>query len=137
MTSIWFFFSTFIDMFARLGHLLSPKKIKAVKALQFYCFKIYIKMFLSSTLRTSEWSLSSGFATEILYGLSASHECRMLDPSLSCRFYHPIISDKTFNPYPTAFPYGNGMVLHLYQQQESSTTKTVHKVINKGLKTYV
>ena len=37
------------------------------------------------------------------------------------------------NPYPTAFPYGNGMVLHFYQQQESSTTKTVHK----GLKTYV
>ena len=40
-------------------------------------------------------------------------------------------------PYPTAFPYGNGMVLHFYQQQESSTTKTVHKVINKALKTYV
>ena len=44
---------------------------------------------------------------------------------------------KLVNPYPTAFPYGNGMVLHFYQQQESSTTKTVHKVINKGLKTYV
>ena len=43
----------------------------------------------------------------------------------------------TINPYPTAFPYGNGMVLHFYQQQESSTTKTVHKVINKGLKVYV
>jgi hypothetical protein len=42
-----------------------------------------------------------------------------------------------FNPYPTAFPYGNGMVLHFYQQQESSTTKIVYKVINKGLKTYV
>ena len=41
------------------------------------------------------------------------------------------------NPYPTAFPYGNGMVLNFYQQQESSTTKTVHKIINKGLKTYV
>jgi hypothetical protein len=41
------------------------------------------------------------------------------------------------NPYPTAFPYGNGMVLHFYQQQKSSTTKTVHKVINKRLKTYV
>ena len=41
------------------------------------------------------------------------------------------------NPYPTAFPYGNGMVLHFYQQQESSTTKTVHNVINKRLKTYV
>ena len=40
-------------------------------------------------------------------------------------------------PYPTAFPYGNGMVLHFYQQQESSTTKTVHKVINRGLKAYV
>ena len=40
-------------------------------------------------------------------------------------------------PYPTTFPYGNGMVLHFYQQQESSTTKTVHKVINKGLKAYV
>ena len=37
-------------------------------------------------------------------------------------------------PYPTAFPYGNGMVLHFYQQQESSPTKTVHKVINKRLK---
>ena len=44
---------------------------------------------------------------------------------------------KVLNPYPTTFPYGNGMVLHFYQQQESSTTKTVHKVINKGLKTYV
>ena len=43
----------------------------------------------------------------------------------------------SINPYPTAFPYGNGMVLHFYQQQESSTTKTVHKVINNGLKTYV
>ena len=43
----------------------------------------------------------------------------------------------SFNPYPTAFPYGNGMVLHFYQQQESSTTKTEHKVINKGLKAYV
>jgi len=42
-----------------------------------------------------------------------------------------------FNPYPTEFPYGNGMVLHFYQQQESSTTNTVHKVINKGLKMYV
>ena len=41
------------------------------------------------------------------------------------------------NPYPTALPYGNGMVLHFYHQQESSMTKTVHKVINKGLKTYV
>ena len=47
------------------------------------------------------------------------------------------ISIELINPYPTAIPYGNGMVLHFYQQQESSTTKTVHRVINKGLKTYV
>ena len=53
--------------------------------------------------------------------------------------YVLIISDNTTKniPYPTAFPYGNGMVLHFHQQQESSTTKTVHKVINKGLKAYV
>ena len=49
----------------------------------------------------------------------------------------PITVATEVNPYPTVFPYGNGMVLHFYQQQESSTTKTVHKVINKGLKTYV
>ena len=36
-------------------------------------------------------------------------------------------------PYPTAFPYGNGMVLHFYQQQESSTTKTVLKTKLRGL----
>ena len=34
-----------------------------------------------------------------------------------------IITPSPINPYPTAFPYGNGMVLHFYQQQESSTTK--------------
>ena len=47
------------------------------------------------------------------------------------------ITKSQINPYPTAFPYGNGMVLHFYQQQESSTNKTVHKVINRGLKAYV
>ena len=51
---------------------------------------------------------------------------------LSLDMYPPCI-----NPFPTAFPYGNGTVLHFYQQQENSTTKTVHKVINKGLKAYV
>ena len=44
---------------------------------------------------------------------------------------------RSFIPYPKAFPYGNGMVLHFYQQKESSTTKTVHKIINRGLKAYV
>ena len=50
---------------------------------------------------------------------------------------NPFHYHNPINPYPTAFPYGNVMVLHFYQQQESSTTKTVHKVINKGLKAYV
>ena len=58
-----------------------------------------------------------------------------LSSSTYCRLKYKNI--KQINPYPTAFPYGNGMVLHFYQQQESSTTKTVHKVINKGLKAYV
>ena len=60
--------------------------------------------------------------------------------TVCCRRYsvhYGFIHYDNSNPYPTAFPYGNGMVLHFYQQQESSTTKTVHKVINKGLKTYV
>ena len=48
-----------------------------------------------------------------------------------------LYSFSQFNLYPTAFPYGNGMVLHFYQQQESSTAKTVHNVINRGLKAYV
>ena len=58
-----------------------------------------------------------------------------IDPLISITLLTQLLL--LFNPYPTAFPYGNGMVLHFYQQQESSTTKTVHKVINKGLKTYV
>ena len=59
------------------------------------------------------------------------------DCPLETRDFRSAVHLACGNPYPTAFPYGNGMVLHFYQQQESSTTKTVHKVINKGLKTYV
>ena len=64
-----------------------------------------------------------------------------LPPYLLYKISSAILVDQFYfyciNPYPTAFPYGNGMVLHFYQQQESSTTKTVHKVINRGLKAYV
>ena len=62
---------------------------------------------------------------------------RWQEKSFNSVTQYGIIEIYTFNPYPTAFPYGNGMVLHFYQQQESSTTKTVNKDINKGLKTYV
>ena len=57
---------------------------------------------------------------------------------ISCKPTSIYVRSKNYiNPYPTAFPYGKGMVLHFYKQQESSTTKTVHKVINRGLKAYV
>ena len=79
---------------------------------------------------------------QIVPNIRPSEHLKM-QPQLSFT-YNPVIWDHiiragriVFNLYPTAFPYGNGMVLHFYQQQESSTTKTVHKVINKGLKAYV
>ena len=69
-----------------------------------------------------------------------TNKCTLVKCSLTYIIDHLHVSlafATIINPYPTAFPYGNGMVLHFYQQQESSTTKTVHKVINKGLKAYV
>ena len=70
---------------------------------------------------------------------------KVIDTTVSHNTGSKLLDNVTFNnshttwinPYPTAFPYGNGIVLHFYQQQESSTTKTVHKVINTGLKAYV
>ena len=73
-----------------------------------------------------------GFKLKIYYMVARAHHW-----SLERNKSGPHQIATVFNPYPTAFPYGNGMVLHFYQQQESSTTKTVHKVINKGLKTYI
>ena len=78
---------------------------------------------------------------EVALGLASDVICTLVLPiSGQDRGGRNVTTDNFFmsvNPYPTAFPYGNGMVLHFYQQQESSTTKTVHKVINKGLKAYV
>ena len=72
-------------------------------------------------------------APDLLLGISYYVRSSILRTKYKTYFFHA----RPFNPYPTAFPYGNGMVLHFYQQQESSTTKTVHKVINKRLKAYV
>ena len=63
--------------------------------------------------------------------------CTVVHVSSSFDELDNLVQKMRFNPYPTAFPYGNGMVLHFYQQQESSMAKTVHKVINRGLKAYV
>ena len=71
------------------------------------------------------------FSLCVIYMICSIKSLRIIIP----KYLKLLVSG--INPYPTAFPYGNGMVLHFYQQQESSTTKTVHKVINKGLKTYV
>ena len=94
--------------------------------------------------------LKATFSVSILSFLAGIAGYRLLGPYFlppreGGAFYYDFLpeplQDTTLhtriNPYPTAFPYGNGMVLHFYQQQESSTTKTVHKVINKGLKAYV
>ena len=70
----------------------------------------------------------------MLDGITPAHIKFKITLSVHVKLYSRL---KLLNPYPTAFPYGNGMVLHFYQQQESSTTKPVHKVINEGLKTYV
>ena len=83
--------------------------------------------------------------TRIRYQKPAFPACSGWETKTSSRFFkhsngnhlNSTMLVVDLNPYPTAFPYGNGMVLHFYQQQESSTTKTVHRVINKGLKTYV
>ena len=99
------------------------------------------------------WSLSSSMRNVVIFQKRALRIILILGPRSSCRevfkkleiltvpclyIYALILFAVTnLNPYPTAFPYGNGMVLHFYQQQESGTTKTVHKVINKALKTYV
>ena len=80
--------------------------------------------------------------TELIILKTSESTCSRKILSLNSVLIRSVLAQFTkncyvINPYPTAFPYGNGMVLHFYQQQESSTTKTVHKVINKGLKTYV
>ena len=72
-----------------------------------------------------------------LKGMAYDNNSITMDPSIQEVVVECKSTFSILNPYPTAFPYGNGMVLHFYQQQESSMTKTVHKVINKGLKTYV
>ena len=69
--------------------------------------------------------------------ISAHILCEWKFVSLRLAYLGSFLDPEEINPYPTAFPYGNGMVLNFYQQQESSTNKTVHKVINKGLKAYV
>ena len=71
---------------------------------------------------------------EVLHVLSDFLDCTLVDLLEGTERSSSV---DRINPYPTAFPYGNGMVPHFYQQQESSTTKTAHRVINKGLKAYV
>ena len=82
------------------------------------------------------WAFQLVPTWQLLYMYQLSTSPHILKLGCSCKRGEEA-EESAFNPYPTAFPYGNGMVLHFYQQQESSTNKTVHKVINKGLKAYV
>ena len=86
-----------------------------------------------SPLRNFPESVSLTLQNEFIHEIAWNK----LRAFLSYVLFKNLTNRLPLNPYPTAFPYGNGMVLHFYQQQESSTTKTVHKVINKGLKAYV
>ena len=92
-------------------------------------FLVRTLLSVRSNLRTPRNKSNFNVLFTVQYGIFVQWE------PTECTIYFPFIL--IINPYPTAFPYGNGMVLHFYQQQESSTTKTVHKVINKGLKAYV
>ena len=92
----------------------------------------------------NQWTWEKNTFQRKKYTFTAvTHKHKLHNHTPVCRenarssYIHIFVTLLCFNPYPTAFPYGNGMVLHFYQQQESSTTKTVHKVINKGLKAYV
>ena len=100
------------------------------------CFLNKIHNRMSALLVTSKhrerWKAFGANHLPICEKPHTRYTTNMRDPTF---IYHPLFTQ--INPYPTAFPYGNGMVLHFYQQQESSTTKTVHKIINKWLKTYV
>ena len=40
----------------------------------------------------------------------------------------------TINPYPTAFPYGNGMVLHFYSNKRAARPKLYTKSLTRDLK---
>ena len=105
----------------RISHLLRDEILKARKFLG--CFPTRYRLCESKSSKRGGFTFRRPLIVELF---AEMNDWDQDDCSLAAD-----------NPYPTAFPYGNGMVLHFYQQQESSTTKTVHKVTNKGLKTYV
>ena len=86
------------------------------------------------------WAISQYSLTELADRLCNNNTLRdrqwwSIQYKIYSKSFHQIRrTGKVINPYPTAFPYGNGMVLHFYQQQESSTTKTVHKSLTRDLK---
>ena len=102
-------------------------ELPEIDILQILVFYILLTVHLSTTLANNQIYTQFPYSIIRLLQSSTCFEQR-------CAHHHEV---NCINPYPTAFPYGNGMVLHFYQQQESSTTKTVHRIINKGLKTYV
>ena len=100
-----------------------------------YHFHVPIAWYLGASTSWNHLGLYKHCCTFYHYVNSQLFRCAtLLGTTSTCTVTQFVLC---LNPYPTAFPYGNGMVLHFYQQQESSTTKTVHRVINKGLKVYV
>ena len=109
-----------------------------------FCRVVIFLVSLVVSISTSKWSTYFTMSEEyykayfvVIQQLMASLKIWNLILAFACFNITGWWCVKCVNPYPMAFLYGNGMVLHFYKQQESSTTKTVHKVINKGLKAYV
>ena len=98
---------------------------------------IYPLLRFCGQFRSAEWVNGFGFPKVLVNKLRTKINVNYIERAIPYPEVNTLPVIKCINPYPTAFPYGNGMVLHFYQQQESSTTKTVHKVIYKGLKAYV
>ena len=123
--TLFFFFSLY---FSGLQHLASSDPVSFWKYISLQNFitsftadRSVVTYVIHTDGSTVQWRLNE---ITICGYLLASF------PYISWYFlWHAIgymwVHSKWINPYPTAFPYGNGMVLHFYQQEESSTTKTV------------
>ena len=111
--------------------------VEATVSGAFYVLRIIYSKSLHPDYSFLAYFTRSQLTTTVVLLVIFTPKARFVICSDATHWLHFSTCSFSINPYPTAFPYGNGMVLHFYQQQESSTTKTVHKVINKGLKTYV
>jgi len=58
-------------------------------------------------------------------------------PEYECNISNACVTKLRINPYPTAFHTGTVWFYTSTSNKRAARPKTVHKVISKGLKTYV